>query len=645
MIIDGLNEAQYPTDWKDQLSSLTTILDRFANVLVVCTVRTGARRSEDHPIGFDEREEVPSRMDFARQALPDSVRQIEASGFGGNTMEAINRYFQYFKINPEDADLPVELLSHPLTLRIFCEVTNRERKREVSVEAMPGSLANLFEQYIEHAVKRIAELSPRDHRYFPGDIKRAIDHIGTAFWEDRTRKLATRPLMTAFGDDVRPWNKSMVHMLEQEGVILLVPGDGPYEKNIIPVYDALGGFLIANAVLAKHSPTTLEVWLNEQTTQSVFNGNQSAVHPLAFDIFTSLVSLVPQKYPGAQLWQMIDEPLKIPALRMAAALEGRFLDSATVNALSNYIQDGLKGYETLFLRLFHTRGAPNHPLNADFLDANLRLMTVGDRDLRWTEWLRQNSVASYRHNRKLDILGDVQNLEQRWQTSLSTRSASNSLRAKWLIWLLPTTIHNLRDRVTRAIYWFGRGDPSSLFEITLQAADINDPYVFERMLASSYGVAMAAYRDPRNPRFSKTTLPDFARKIFDLLFCADAPFRTTHVLTREYARRVIELAILHNRKLFSKVEVSRMRPPFVDGGRIAWQDVKLDEPEPRGANSPFRMDFENYTLGHLAEGRGNYDYNHAGYRGVRAQVLWRVKQLGWTPEKFQSIDRTNRLYS
>ena len=207
------------------------------------------------------------------------------------------------------------------------------------------------------------------------------------------------------------------------------------------------------------------------------------------------------------------------------------------------------------------------------------------------------------------------------------------------MWLLPTTVHNLRDRVTRAIYWFGRGDPTSLFEITAQAADINDPYVFERMLAASYGAAMACHCDPKTLEFRKTTLSDFARKVCDLLFRADAPTRTTHVLTREYGRRIIELAAYHNRKLFSKEEVALTRTPCTDGGRIVWQDIEADGQEIGGADSPFRMDFENYTLGSLVEDRGNYDFEHAGYRKVRAQILWRVKQLGWTPEKFQPIDR------
>lgn len=640
LIIDGLNEAQCPTDWKDSLASLATMLERFANVLVVCTIRTGARRpAERHGGGFSLQEEPSARLDFAQQALPDNVRRIESSGFGRNTKEAIDRYFNHFKISPEDADLPMELLSHPLTLRIYCEVTNRERKRVVSIEAIPGSLASLFEQYIEHAVKRIAELSPRDHRYLPGDVKRAIDLIGTAFWDARARELPIRPLATVIGDDARPWNKSMIHMLEQEGVILLVPGDTPHDKNMIPVYDALGGLLIANSVVVKHGPVALEAWLKIQATQEAFIGDQSTVHPFALDIFRSLVGLVPRRYPGTQLWKIIDEPLKTPALRVASALEGRFLDASTVNALSNYLRSGTDGFEGLFVRLFHTRGGSDHPLNADFLDENLRLISVGDRDLWWTEWVHRNSVSSYGYDRQLDIRGDVQNLEQRWQASLSARSTSDRLRIKWLMWLLTTTIHDLRDRVTRAIYWFGRGDPVVLFEATVQAASINDPYVFERMLAASYGVAMAGHCDPKTPEFGKTILPNFAQKIFDELFRIEAPSRTTHVLTREYGRRVIELAAFHNRKLFSKAEMARTCPPFSDGGRIAWQDVEVGDDSVRGVDSPFRMDFENYTLGRLVEGRGNYDYAHAGYRKVRAQILWRVQQLGWSPEKFQSIDR------
>lgn len=50
------------------------------------------------------------------------------------------------------------------------------------------------------------------------------------------------------------------------------------------------------------------------------------------------------------------------------------------------------------------------------------------------------------------------------------------------------------------------------------------------------------------------------------------------------------------------------------------------------------MDFEDYTLGSLVQNRRNYDYEHEDYQKVRAQVLWRVEQLGWSSELFKDID-------
>jgi hypothetical protein len=639
LVIDGLNEAEDPREWKAPLATLGVLLRRFANVLVVCTVRTGARRATERDWPPQQPEETPARMDFAKQALPDDIIQIEMPGFGGDTAEGIQKYFRHFRINPGDAELPFELLSHPLTLRIFCEVTNPERKREVSIEAMPGSLTGLFERYLEFAIERIGELAPNKQRYYEHDIRRVLDRVGNALWEGRTRELREQDLRSAIADDARPWNESIVHMLEQEGVILLMPGDSPGERNIVAVYDALGGYLTASAILAKYGHSGLEQWLKDPKTLTALSGSVADCHPLALDIFGSLVGLVPRRLHHQQLWQMLDDPLRTVALRIAATLEGSYLDAATVTALGDHIRQAQQGSDRLLLRLLRTRGAVGHPLNAEFFDDVLGSMPVGDRDLHWTEWVRRNYADKWGHERVLDIAEDIQQLETRWQNTLSTRTSSERLRAKWLSWMLTTTVQNLRDRVTRALYWFGRGDPAALFELAEGASKINDPYVFERLLAASYGVAMAAHCDSRQPDFRKTTLPEHARRIFDLMFKSNAPGRTTHILTREYAQRFLELAQFHNRKLFSKAELALIRPPFSDGGRVQWQELATSEEEVHGADSPFRMDFENYTLGRLVKGRGNYDFKHAGYRKVRSQVLWRVQQLGWTAQRFGQVDR------
>ena len=639
LVIDGLNEAENPMDWKAPLTSLNLLLRDFANVLVVCTVRTGARRPTEHEWTPRQPEDTPARMDFAKQALPDDIPQIEIPDFGSDTAGAVLKYFQYFRINPGDAELPFGLLSHPLTLRIFCEVTNPERKREVGIEAMPGSLTGLFGRYLDLAIERIGELAPRNHRYYEHDIRRVLDHIGTTLWSKGTRELSEQELRTDIGDAARPWNESIIHMLEQEGVILLMPGASPGLRTIIAVYDALGGYLIANAILSKHGRSSLQPWLKDPATLTALNGNVADCHPLALDIFRSLVGLLPRRLHSQQLWQLVEEPLKTTALRMAAFLEGSYLDAATVTAIGDHVRQTQSGSDVLFLRLLRTRGSAGHPLNADFFDSILRSLPVGERDYHWTEWIRKNYAETWERRRRIDIAEDVQALEERWQSNLTNRTAADRFRAKWLMWLLTTTARNLRDRVTRSLYWFGRGDPAGLFELAEGAAEINDPYVFERVLAAAYGVAMAAHCDFRQPEFRKTILPLHARRVFDLMFGRDALGRTTHVLTREYGRRLIELAVLHNRKLFTAQELVLVRPPYSNGGRIAWPDLETQEDGARGATSPFRTDFENYTLGRLADGRGNYDFRHPGYRKIRAQALWRVEQLGWTAEKFAQLDR------
>jgi hypothetical protein len=158
------------------------------------------------------------------------------------------------------------------------------------------------------------------------------------------------------------------------------------------------------------------------------------------------------------------------------------------------------------------------------------------------------------------------------------------------------------------------------------------------MLAAMYGVAMAIHTE-RESESRKELLPNHARRIFELMFGSNAPARTTHTLTREYARRIVGLGSLQKRKLFSRAELDLTRPPYSTGGLIRWQELQTEEERSMGENSPFRMDFENYTLGWLAQGRGNYDFKHEGYKKIRANVLWRIQQLGWTPERFSQVDR------
>ena len=625
LLIDGLNEAENPRDWKEPLSILTETIKGYPNVLVVCTLRTGEHRRYDQILG--QQSQVDARESFAVMALPDGIRRIESEGFGRDVNDAIEKYFKYFKINPGDAEIPLEFLRHPLSLRIFCEVTNLKHESEVKIDYFPASLSPLFENYIANACDRISQMTNLSHPYSRAEVELAVYKLGLELWKSKQREISEASYRAAVSDTACSWDSSIVNLLAQEGVVFRNPGAEPGEYVITPVYDALGGYIIANSLLAKYANDRTFEWLKDPEVIASFGGDDS--HELASDIFRSLVTLAPCRMHGKQLWKEATDPLRNAALRFATELEAKYLDEDTVTALLALLRDNPKARPYLFSRLQATRGAPNHPLNAEFLDSALRAMPVSERDLSWTEWVRET---------RRERFNELRSMELRWKKDLTTRTPSDRLRAKWVMWFLTSTDRELRDVATRAMHWYGRGSSAYLFEECLGSLGINDPYVPERMLAASYGVAMARHTDTGGQTFVSVTLPEFARSLYNSMFAEGAPSGTTHSLMRDYATRIIEIALLHNPELFSFEEIQRSKPPFIDGGNREWGKCENSKEEHHSLDSPFRMDFENYTLGDLVPDRGNYDYKHEEYRKVRAQILWRVEQLGWSAELFKNVD-------
>lgn len=629
LVIDGLNEAENPKDWKAPLATLVEEVKLYPNVLVVCTLRTGERSRKN---SIQKPDTQPSTSEsFAVMALPEHIRRIKSDGFGSDADEAIQRYFHYFKIETGDTEIPIEFFRHPLTLRIFCQSTNPDRNSVRKINFFPASLTLIFTNLVENAAHRISDLPNLSHSYQHEEIHAAIYHFGIMLWEGGTRKIREICFRDVASDSNRHWESSIVNLLTQEGLIFRDPGEKPHEYVISAAYDALGGFFIANSLLKKFATDNSFDWLNDSNTIKLFSGEGS--HKLAADIFHALVSLVPQRFPMKQLWMVAPSEFRNAALIFSIRLNADSLDNKTVDALRKLFNEKPKERSRFFHRLYTTRATVDHPLNADFLDEMLRpIVNVAERDLSWTEWIRTTRGERY---------SDILAVEESWKASTVTRSESDRLRARWIMWHLTTTDHKLREVATRALYWFGRGNPSMLFRETISSLDISDPYIPERMFAASYGVAMALHSGLSDSSFSSCILPKFARKVFDTMFIDGARYKTTHILLREYALRTIEIAVVHNPSLFSHEELVRTKPPFPDSDISSWGEASNsgEKEESTAARSPFRMDFADYTIGQLVPDRMNYNYEHEGYKKAKARILWRIEQLGWSADDFGEIDQ------
>lgn len=601
ILIDGLNESEEPRKWKPLLASLDATLEKYPYVLLVCTLRP----------------------EFVDDALPHGTRRVEIKGYGSETIAAIREHFRHWKIDATDVPLPVRILEHPLTLRLFCEVTNPTRQKLVGVGAMPGSLTTLFERYLEQVRVRVVELASRAHRFFGQDVNAAISMIANTMWESRTRGVEFGELRNLLGDAQRPWDQSLVRALEHEGVLLRMPSNG--SDGFVPVYDLLAGHIIADALLVKHGQSSFESWINTSNATALLAGEYEVRHPLADDIVLSLVERVPRRFSAKQLWQMVDEPLRGRALRLAARLEPASLDAMTVDALLELVREGDAG---LLERLREVRGLPGHPLNAEALDRALRTMTVAERDLRWTEWLRRNQDEVLARNRS--VIRDLDRLEQRWRSEQGR--AGDRLRARWVMWTLTSTVRRLRDQATRALYWFGRVDPEGLFELAIDSLTVNDAYVSERTLAASYGVVMSHQR--ADAAFAHILEP-FLELLASALVGTSASAPTHHYLKRLYVRGMIAFAA----KFYAPTLPSALSSTWSFATPAHFQPLVEGAPGADEAGRTIHLDFENYTLGRLFDDRCNYDMEHAGHQAAVAYVRGVVWALGWRKATFDALDK------
>ncbi|MFK4189214.1 NACHT domain-containing protein [Streptomyces sparsogenes] len=594
IVIDGLNEAETPTLWLSLLRSLQVTLKQYPSVLVVCTVREA----------------------FLDETIPAEVNDIlELDGFNEDLDEAIARYFTHYKIEPSGADLPRELLSHPLTLKIYCTVANRDRRHLVSAAGLPSSLTGIFSEYLTSAAHRVYELIPSIH---PNDVNQALDALGNALWEDRARDLSDTQARQLCQDTHRRWQESLLAALENEGVLLRHP-DGAGGATWSFVYDLMAGHVIATSLAHAHGRGIAQL-LSEDTTTARFNGKPDERHPLATDIFQALAGVMPRA-GAAQLWQAVVEPLRLSALLHAARLEAAHLDSTTVEALATH-SDDLRGRNDILQRLYSTRAAPGHPLNAYFLDRILRDRPVADRDLRWSEWQRAHSRP---------LLADATALATRWREH-PHRVESDRLRARWLMWTLTSTNRDLRDAATAALYWFGRHDASGLFALALEAITVNDAYVGERMVAACYGVATAHQLHDRD---LEAALPAYLAGLLNAFTGPEATHPTFHALTRYYVSATFDLA--HRRYPAAVPAAAELPLTFTAAPAI----TPLPEGDPRrkDVSRTMGMDFGNYTLGRLFPDRRNYDDSHPGHQEATVGVLSVVHVLGWRADLFDEVER------
>lgn len=602
IVIDGLNEAEDPRNWRDELARAEELLEDFPHVLLVVTLRN----------------------EFAEICLPEDFTQVEHNGFQEDPQTAIERYFEYYKIDATDANLPIEFLQHPLTLRIFCEVANPRRQHFVGVEALPSSLTSLFEAHFDKVAARIADLSPTSHRIYQEEVQDALLKIAGLLWEGNVRSVEFQAARAAVGDGGR-WDVSIVRALESEGVLVRTTSKEGVQ-GIAFSYDLMAGHMIARHLLAKPH---LAQWLQSHEARAQFQFHAPEAHTLAYDVFRALVGLYPQHRDRRQLWQdVLGENLVMNALLLTAQSDPRHISRETVERFACTMQESRRFARLAFKMLRSTRAARAHPFDMDFLHGVFLAMPNTQRDLFWSEWVRESSE---------EIEDDFKFLSSRWKSSdLDEREIQ---RARWVMWTLTSTIRSLRDMATKILYEFAAKLPAEFFRLAVESIAVSDPYVPERMFAAAYGAALTTWSDMNAVRM-REALPKFAREIYQAMFAPGATHPTWHALYQQYCLGTIAIARMVDPTCLSEEEATNLLPPF-SHMHSPFENMHQYDPAviERAKDSAIRMDFGNYTIGRLIPDRRNYDDSNPEYQRVLPAIVSRMLVLGYDPEQFEAVDR------
>ncbi len=344
----------------------------------------------------------------------------------------------------------------------------------------------------------------------------------------------------------REFERSLYRGLVVEGVLVEEAPwrqDTAHEEVVFIAYDLFADHLVAKTLLDMH--------LDPEAPASAF----VAGAPLAFlwdenhYVAPGLLEVMCIQIPERVSQELVS---LAPRVTDHWAARDAFRQSLVWRASTAFSEDTLEVLNTLIRSdhdwddtldvLLTVATLPEHPFNADFLDQWLRKHPMPERDSWWTTYLHY----AWGNRGSVDRLVD-------WASSVTSSATLDDetvdLCATALAWMLTTSNRFLRDRATMAIVSLLTGRLGAVVRLVERFANVDDPYVAERVYAVAYGTAMQSH----NPG----EVGALAACVYTRVFASAPP---AHILLRDYARGVVERAIDLGADL--QVDQTLIRPPY-----------------------------------------------------------------------------------
>lgn len=651
LIIDGINESDRQK-WRKSIDAFRKTVKKYPYVGLVLSCR---QPFED--IIFKD---------------VDRRRFIELShhGFSDIEFDAQSEFFHFYDIPLPEVPLLAEEFSRPLTLKIMCEafkeLPRRNQRRGFSgLTSGQRGMTFILEKFIKNRAKNIESdlkltgsfcwnLIKGDNRIGDPSLAGLAPHMADAMQEYAPKERCLEMIRARSSTSKSHTAQRLYRRLLAEGILVEDIEWRPDEEGgsltvVRFPYQRFGDHLIARYLLGKYLDTSSEqairrsLYKNNKLGSLFLMGSPHFPQYVMEGWVEALVVEFPERTKNVLPENSRELFFYLPKVRQdlrayfAPFVGGLFwrnpssiceqTDKIVGTVLWNYNE---YARTRLLEALLAVATKPEHPYHGARLFLNLEDLEVVDRDMMWSEFLRKRTSDSTIERLVLWFEKGIPN-------GISKASALNQIHILSLF--LTTNDRLLRDRVTKVLVQIGEKFPKALFSHAEYCLSFSDPYVPERMLAASYGVAMSLWSDGKADSFHKH-LPDFARALVREIFIPDGCLVTHHTLIRDYALGIIELARKTHRGCIAPKYVKYIQPPF-PGIHDPFPGVgKIREQDCKDVEHAIHMDFGNYTIGHLVSGRANYDMDHPEYKEIRKKIEWRIRNQGYQWKDFEQIEQT-----
>ena len=644
LIIDGINEGDR-NEWKKSVAKLKSHISELNYVAVVISCRSP----------FQNLIFTPARL--------KSYKILNHLGFHEIEFEAQEEFFRYYNIPFPEVPLLAEEFSRPLTLKLICKglenLTNSEKKTTFAgITSGQKGMTYILEKYLADLGEPI-EKKFNLPRKFCWELLKGTRSTKNKLEDGLAVRMAVQQKETLTQSEVlevilntlsfqtikdaQSFLKALIH----SGILFEYANWSPegYVETIKLPYQKFSDHIIARHLIGEYLKTS-----SDSTVKRCFYENK----PLG-KIFK--ISKFGHEYdmPNWAEALMIEFPERIKNLpnrnkeliyflpknkRLIAPSVEPFLNSLLWRVPSSFSD----GTNSLINQLLESKNQDlrfktldvilalsiknSHPYSSHRLDTYLFKMRMAERDLLWSEFLRK----SYGTQTAPKIIS--------WALALTNQRISKSVAKNCLtvLMLFLTSVNKpQRDRSTKAIIKIVFLYPDLIIKLTVYSLTINDPYISERMLSASYGVAMNKWKKCKKD-FKKAFIP-FCNDLIKEMFLPNSKYGTHNTITRDSAIGCITIASLIDINSIPKSYKKYLKPPFKHIHLPFRNPETIDEKIIEEIKHTLHMDFRNYTIGRLIPGRGNYQEDYPGYEDILKQIKDRIYQLGYRLSLFDNIDR------